>query len=413
MTGATKNQRAIRALHVIPGVSRRYGGPSRAVYDMCSALQQRGGEPVVCTTDADGEARLPVELGRVGHYRGVPTIFFARQWSEAYKYSRPLARWLKDNVKHFDVVHIHAVFSHSSLAAARVCRKSGVPYVVRPLGSLSPTSMGQKRIRKRVWWLLGVRRMLASAAVIHYTSVGEQNAAEGVLGLRNGVVIPLGVSEDILRECLSEDEASVGGRGGANPYVFVLSRLHPIKGLEAFLKCFLKVTDEDKYRHWRLKIAGDGEADYVSTLKKIVREAGERNSVSFLGWLEGREKIEFLKHASLLAMPSHHENFGLSLVEALACGVPALVSDHVSLAAEIERSGGVWVTELNREKLTATLREALSCEEELKRRGKAGRDFIRRQFSWPKQARRLDDLYRSITGNAAFADFTAHPDDID
>src|SRR5262245_5560032 len=117
----------MRVLHVIPSVAPRYGGPSRAIVEMCRALQGRGVELLVATTDADGAGRLPVELGKPLVYKGVPAVFFSRQWSEAFKYSYPLARWVDGHVLGFDVVHIHAVFSHACLAAAKACHRHNIP----------------------------------------------------------------------------------------------------------------------------------------------------------------------------------------------------------------------------------------------------------------------------------------------
>ena len=105
---------------------------------MCHALQDEGLEPVIATTDADGAGRLQVECGKPVPFHQIPTLFFPRQWSEALKFSYPLARWLDDNISQFDVVHIHAVFSHACLAAARSCRRHRVPCIVRPLGTLDP-----------------------------------------------------------------------------------------------------------------------------------------------------------------------------------------------------------------------------------------------------------------------------------
>ena len=111
----------MKILHVIPAIAPRYGGPSQAIIEMCWALQREGTEVLIATTDADGECRLAVGTETQTVYRSVPTVFFRRQLSEAFKYSHYLACWLDKNVDSFDVVHIHAVFSHSSIAAARAC----------------------------------------------------------------------------------------------------------------------------------------------------------------------------------------------------------------------------------------------------------------------------------------------------
>src|SRR6266568_8899384 len=154
----------MKVLHVIPSVSERSGGPGQAIIPMCRSLQEQGVEVLIATTDAGlNEA---ITLRAPGSHKGIPTIFFPLQWGQSFKYSRPLAIWLDQNVKAFDVVHIHAVFNHACTAAARACRKHGVPYVVRPLGTLHPWSMKQKSLRKKVFLYVGVRRMLTGAAAI-------------------------------------------------------------------------------------------------------------------------------------------------------------------------------------------------------------------------------------------------------
>ncbi|HYG79851.1 MAG TPA: glycosyltransferase, partial [Pyrinomonadaceae bacterium] len=164
----------MKVLHVIPAVAARYGGPSLAVFEMCRALGERGAEVLIATTDADGSGRLAVETGTPLMFEGVETVFFARRLSERFGYSRTLARWLKLNAGGFDVAHIHAVFSHPCVAAARACRLNRVPYVVRPLGSLDPWSMRQKPWRKRLLWHAAARRMLRGAAAVHYTTLEER-----------------------------------------------------------------------------------------------------------------------------------------------------------------------------------------------------------------------------------------------
>ncbi|HKC63758.1 MAG TPA: glycosyltransferase, partial [Pyrinomonadaceae bacterium] len=134
----------LKVLHVIPSVAPRYGGPSRAVVEMCHALKGCGVDTLISATNADGGGRLNVKIGEPVSYKDVPAIFFPRWWSEAFKYSKPLACWLNAHVADFDLVHIHAVFSHACLAAAKACSKKGVPYVVRPLGTLDPWSLKQK-----------------------------------------------------------------------------------------------------------------------------------------------------------------------------------------------------------------------------------------------------------------------------
>jgi glycosyltransferase involved in cell wall biosynthesis len=352
-------------------------------------------EVLVATTDADGPERLPVPLGRTIEYRDVPAIFFRRQWSEAFKYSRPLAMWLKQSVGQFDVVHIHAVFSHASVAAAAAARNSRVPYVVRPLGSLNPWALSHKPWRKSILLHAGAGRMLHQAQAIHYTSHAERDHSEAALGLRRGIVIPLGIS---LPEFDDRDHTPTNrwpARPSVHPYVLVLGRLHPVKGLELLIDAFVEVA-RSRFPEWRMKVVGDGEGAYVEDLKRRVRHARAEDLIEFCGWLEGEAKESALCDAQLLAMPSRQENFGLAAFEALARGVAVLVSDQIDLAREIDVAGAGWVTRLDRHALTDTLADALANESARKACGRAGQALVRHRFAWPTIASQLEQLYRSM-----------------
>jgi len=157
---------------------------------MCLALQRAGVDVELCATDADGNGRLDVELGKPTLYRGVRAHFFRRDRSEAFKFSRSMDHWLDGNVAGYDIVHIHAVFSHATHAAARACRRHRVPYVVRPLGTLEPWSMQQKRLRKLIAWHFFFRRFILEANAVHYTTEQERELTERSLKLSGGIVDP-------------------------------------------------------------------------------------------------------------------------------------------------------------------------------------------------------------------------------
>lgn len=384
----------MRILHVIPGVAPRYGGPSAAVFEICRSLANVGLEVMIATTDANGPGRLPVALGRTVDYQNVPTIFFPRQWSEAYKYSRPLAKWLRRYVTDFDVVHVHAVFSHASIAAAASARSANVPYLVRPLGSLNRWALGHKPVRKFFFWRAGVRAMLHCAHAIHYTSKPEQQQAEAALGLRRGVIIPLGVALPAAG-CRPNEQAG-DDRSCTAPYVLVLGRLHPVKGLELLFDVFIGLV-RGRFPGWKLKVVGDGEPAYVECLKQRVRERGAENVIHFTGWLDGEAKVAALRGAALLAMPSQQENFGLAAFESLAWGVPVLVSSQIDLAADIDAVGAGWIAPLDRRALSDALSDALSNDAERAKRGHAGQALVRERFAWPVIADRLKELYQALT----------------
>jgi len=378
----------MRVLHVIPSVAERSGGPAIAIVPMCRALKEEGIEVLLVSTSAgvDHDESLY-------EYKGIPAKFFPTQLGDSFKYSRPLSSWLSANIEQFDVAHIHAVFNHSSIAAAHVCRKARVPYVVRPLGTLEPWSMTQKSLRKRVFWQVSGKGMLRRAAAVHYTTDAEKLSTERLLGLNHGKVIALGIETTA-----SASHAKLEQHFpelASEPYMLVLSRLHPKKGLDVLIDAFLALVQVEKFAHWRLVIAGDGPEAYVLKLKAMAGSSAQRDRIVFTGWLDGEEKDAVLGGASLLVLPSHQENFGLCVMEALSHSVPVLVSPHVNLAEEIVLANAGWIATVDKDALLSRLAEALGDEEERVRRGLAGKQ-LSQKYSWDTVAKNLIDLYRQV-----------------
>jgi glycosyltransferase involved in cell wall biosynthesis len=390
---AAPERRPLRVLHVIPAIAPRYGGPSAAVVGMCRALQGAGTETLIATTDADGRGRLAVALGRPTTFEGVPAIFFHRQASEGFKWSTPLAGWLSRQVRAFDLVHIHAVFSHASIAAGRVCRADGVPYVVRPLGTLDPWSVRRKPLRKRLLFRLGVRDLLSGAAGMHYTTVEEGRLAESAVGpLPAGTVVPVGVDDRYFA-------SNTPPEGGAR-YVLALSRLDAKKRLEWIISAGHRMAREGRLGAWRFVIAGDGETAYVARLRELADRGPARERIVFEGWVGGDAKAALIRGASLFVLPSHQENLGVAMLEALASGVPALVTPGVNLGVEIAAAGAGWQIDDSEDAVAAGLQAAMGDDADRTARGRRASGFAER-FRWPAVANGLMAFYSHVTARRA------------
>ena len=377
----------MKALHVIPAIAARYGGPSRAILDLLKALSGVGIEVALATTDADGAGRLGVEIGQRVETEGVPTWFFRRQASEAFKLSFPLARWLARNAGEFDLIHAHAVFSHSTVAAASAARAHGKPLVVRPLGTLSPWSLAQKPLRKRLALAAGIHGILRSST-LHYTSRAEREAVEATLGLADGWVLPLGVDSDFFA---IERKPAVD-----SPFVVSHGRLHPKKRLVELVAAFAEATESEGLRHWRLVIAGEGDARYAGRIAEAAGASSAAERIELPGWVGGEALFDLLARASLFALPSHHENFGLAAAEAMAAGLPVLLSPGVELAPEVTAGQCGWVLQGGPETLADTLRQALLATDDRLRRGEAARRRASERFAWPEVARSLVERYTDL-----------------
>ena len=375
---------SLRILHVVPAIAPRYGGPSAAAIGMCRSINGLGHEALIATTDADGADRLCVPIGQWTSHQDVSTMFFRRALGESFKWSHGLAPWLDANVGHFDVVHVHAVFSHASIAAGRACRKRNVPYVVRPLGTLDPWSLRHHRVRKQALFALGARGLLRGASVMHYTSREEYLLVESALpGLPPGVVVPNGVDEGFFTEAVDATATS--------PYVVSLSRLDPKKRLDVLIRAFHIVVNEPDLGSWRLLIAGDGDPHYVSALKEIAAAGPAAARIEFVGWQGGPDKVRLVQCARLFALPSSQENFGISVAEALAAGVPVVVTPGVNLAPEIVEAGAGWVAAQDIDAFASALQHAMRAgnRADLQR---CARGFAQ-SFRWSNVANRLVTVY--------------------
>jgi glycosyltransferase involved in cell wall biosynthesis len=324
--------------------------------------------------------------------------FFRRQFGEAFKFSGALGRWLSAEVDRFDLVHIHAVFSHSSVAAFKACIEAEVPYIVRPLGSLDPETYSSKNFRKRTFTMIWGKRMLSEAAAIHYSTAREQALVEENFGLRHGFVAPVGVELKTQESPERSSDAGYRVEPPDSPYLIFLGRLDPIKRVGLLIDAFERVTEESDLAHWRLIIAGDGAAAHVSQLRDQAGKSSAKERIEFVGWLSDEAKTEALCGASLLVLLSTHENFGRAAAEAMCLGVPVCISDDVFLAEEVLRCQAGWVVQGLLEEVSWALREAMINPQKRRRFGSAAKRLASDHFNVKRSTDLLLAHYRCIAG---------------
>jgi glycosyltransferase involved in cell wall biosynthesis len=356
------------------------------------ALGVAGVAITTATTDDDGpRCRLPIEA-QLRETNGAARIY-ARKFLDFYKVAPGLVPWLWRHMREFDVVHIHALFSFVSVVAGLTARWLDVPYVVRPLGTLTTYCMRQRRPRlKRLSLRLLEERILRHAAAVHFTSKREfQEAAALDLPFR-GVIIPLavelglqGAPEDLVR-----DYPVLKGRR----VVLYLSRLDPKKNLEGLLGAFAALRPQRT--NIALLVAGSGEPAYVANLERLAQTLGIKECVVWLGHVNGTRKAAALAVSDLFVLPSFSENFGLAAAEALLTGLPCVLSRGVAIAAQVESSGAGLVVEPEPEAIARAVERLLSDENLRRKMGESGRQLAQREYSAATMAARLVALYQSV-----------------
>jgi glycosyltransferase involved in cell wall biosynthesis len=393
----------VRVLHVIPSLSPKHGGPSFALPLIIRASALYGIRTTVATTDDDGPgARVSVRTGersRTGEHSDA--IYFPKQ-TEFYKASWSLNRWLRRHASAYDVVHIHALFSFSSVAAAWAARRAAVPYIVRPLGVLNRWGMQNRRrwLKQQSLQLLEIP-ILRNAAAIHYTASAERAEAEAAMPFlaTRSVIIPVPIAPNAegdperLRQRFSQL--------ADGPVVLFLSRISPKKRLEVLLEAMVEVRAH--VPRVRLLIAGDGDVDYVNALKQKAHRLLLDDVVVWAGHLAAEDKAAAFAIAGVFVLPSASENFGIAVAEAFAQRVPAVISPEVAISGEARERDAASVVAGEPRPIADAVVELLQDTEKARRLAANAAAMVAARFSLDAVGRELKQLYDSVTDGKASA----------
>jgi glycosyltransferase involved in cell wall biosynthesis len=371
-----------------------YGGPPRSVLGLSRALLAAGADVHVVTTSANGDSNLPEAVTRAGAFDGVPVAYLPRSFPARDFRSAALDGALDQVARGCDVVHVHGCWNFFGWGAARWCRRAGVPYVLSPRGMLEPWSFRHgRRLRKWMSYQIFERPTLRRARFIHATSAQEAEAV-AALGLENEiVVVPNGL--DGLDRALPPRSEAFRARYGAQPGDFVtlfLGRVHPKKGLDVLIAAFREIVTGR--RRSVLVIAGTGEADYLGRLRAENQDLVDAGRLAFAGHLSGDDRDLALASADAFALTSHSENFGLAVAEAMAAGLPVVVSRDCPWP-EIETwRAGRWVDN-SPDRIAGALRLLMDDPAGARVMGENGQREVRSHLNWPRLAADMLSLYGS------------------
>jgi len=381
----------MRVLHVIPSVSLEDGGPARAIRVIERALREAGACVTVLTTDFDGPGgRLGVRAqDAVGKDAERVTV---KRWTNVYKIAPGAVPWLWRNVRCFQVVHVHALFSFVSVVAGAIAFARGVPFVIRPLGTLAHYGVTRRRpLLKRLSIALVEGPLLRRAGFVHCTSRSELAEAQSLGIPFRGGVIPLGVEKPPIK--VAESRTAPGGE----QRILFLSRIDPKKNVEGLLRAFALVSGRCPAAV--LLIAGSGPTEYVAKLKSQAEELAIAGRVHWLGYVDGDRKDALLASANLFVLPSFSENFGIAVVEAMLAGIPCVVSHGVGIAEESLAAGGSIVVAPEPEAIAGAIIDLLWDSDRRRKMGQEARVWSEREFSTETMAARLLDLYAALASS--------------
>ena len=387
----------VRILHVLPLITARAGGVVTFVAESAEALRPLQIESTLCATDlgdvptAGGRRRIEAaELPANADLLDL-RLFPVRQ-PYRLAYSPSMARHVRHIAGEFDLVHIHSLWLFPQFAAQRVARRSGIPYIVSPHGALDPYLRPHGRLRKALTHALWQRRMLDRAALLHITTEQEGELIADIAPNTPRYTVPVGIWTDRLQS--SGDGARFRSRflaGSDAEIILFLGRITYKKGLDLLIKSFAHVArTADSVL---LVIAGPDDEDLRPELEVLARGEGLASRVIFPGPLYQRDRADAFAAATVWALSSYSENFGIAVVEALAAGIPTVISTEVNLANAIRAHEAGVVAAIEPEAFGSALIGLLQDQGAQTRLAIRGRELAA-GYDWSLVAPQIEAMYR-------------------
>jgi glycosyltransferase involved in cell wall biosynthesis len=386
--------RLVHVLHTTPyfAPAYEYGGPPRSILALCKAQQLAGMTVEVFTTTGKLDGELPAAPGGTV-YQGVRSRYFARSSPKALFLAPSMRHPLAAAARDVDIVHGHTLFNATAWLTANAAIRAKAPLVISTRGMLTQRALKFHEFRKRAAWLLFDRRALRYARLLHASSRDEADALRESFPGRRVVEIPNAVEFDAAAVTAGAAR-SVRDHMALDPsrrFILFLGRVHPIKRLDlladAFRQVAARVDDVD------LVIAGDGVAAVRAGVDDRLREVSNR--VRWAGPVLGTSRDVLLAQASALVMCSDTENFGMSVAEALAAGVPVVVTRTCPWQIAADAGAGFWVeqsAEAIADALLCVLGDAVAATV----MGERGRALARREYSLEAVGDRWITAYRDL-----------------
>ncbi len=386
----------MNVLHIIPTYipASLASGPIQSIHSLNSALVKLGVTVTVYTSNRDGDTILDVPIGKEVIVDGVRVYYFPITFSP-WSYSRQLERALQRNVKDFDVIHISSIFLSFLTLGAHYARKYNVPYIVTSHGMLMRIPLKSKSFKKRIYLSLIEKKNLAYAAALHFTTKSEKEEylATGLPWKRILVVphsIPLTASMVLPPTNFFRKKFLIPSD---KKIIFFLGRLNWIKGFDTLIPAFSEVVKQEPKA--ALVIAGP-DGGYEKEIDFLISTFDLQKKVFFTGELDSQEKTAVLRESVFLVLPSYSENFGIVAIEAMAEGIPVVLTEGVGISSSVSLFDAGLIVKKNIEQLSGAMLSILSNPARANEMGMNGKRFVESEFSPKKIALAIKTEYEEI-----------------
>ena len=369
----------MKTLQVIPNYSHESSGPTYCFINLCRVLMKHGCEVEACSLSA---AELPLQVFR-------KRVFLHHRFPiPALGRSPEMVQYLKQTIPQMDVVHNNGLWMMPNIYPGKIVtdlRRKGLEFpklVTSPHGTLAAWALKRSAWKKKLIGWYGQNEALAATDLFVATCEKEYQEIR-MAGYRQPVaIVPIGID---VPDTAAQRRFQIEGKRT----VAFFGRIHKVKAVDNLVLAWEQVSA--RHPNWELVVAGP-DGGMVNVLNAIIAKR-QIAHVRFVGEINGGAKYEFLSSIDLFVLPSHTENFGVTVAEALACGTPVIVSKNTPWDGVVKNRCG-WFVENDVDTLAATLNEAMNMPREtLREMGTCGREWIRRDFSWESVGREMLSAY--------------------
>ncbi len=369
----------MKVLQVVPGIAHESSGVSLYMTALCKGLYAAGCDVTLYSTGLPKDITFPCRAVECA-VKSFPTPKLGR--------SPDMFRRLKVACKDADIVHNNSLWMMPNVYPYWAARGQRIKVVTSPHGTMNKWALKRGWLRKTIFGCIQYPA-LKRTDMFHATCEKEHDEIRALGYSQPIAIIPIGV--DIPPEVRTDVQSG----GGLRKLVF-FGRIHKVKAVDNLVRAWGRVAN--RFDGWELVIAGP-DCGFRPELETIISEGGIPR-VRFAGEINGNAKYEFLSNADLCVLPSHTENFGATVAEALACGTPAIASHGTPWKGLMENGCGWWIP-IGVEPLVTQLNESLAMDDvKLRSMGAKGREWMKRDFDWNAIGREMKVAYEWLLGMA-------------